>query len=380
MNPHADSVQQPSYESICNAISVLWNAQCFTIDEMSAFESALRFGTRPAAEPRSLTAAEHQVLREAVWDSAEIVHPGIAAEPSQSGSAGEAADWVNEWSDKHEVPLDNRARAELVAALSRQAPAAPAEVDFEQWWLAEVAANGGVPIGADYKHWAKKGFELRGDARAPAAPAEPAKTEAMITYAHKADASRSTRFRAFATDALPVWAVDIRPEPAKTEASECESGAILRQNGFFSTPPTPEADPQALLGWTRYEKARKLNVAQWAELHQRNLRGENFDDMIDALPATTQPAQQADPTPAEPAPIPTALSAHDKRSLRLSKPETAEQIEAHTDAIKAAHDRLKTELGEGVTCGHCCGSGKVKHDDFNPTQSNCPHCNGEGVK
>lgn len=125
-----------------------------------------------------------------------------------------------------------------------------------------------------------------------AVKAEPAKTEAMITYAHKADASRSTRFRAFATDALPVWAVDIRPEPAKTEASECESGAILRQNGFFSTPPTPEADPQALLGWTRYEKARKLNPAQWAELHQRNLRGENFDNMIDALPASTQPVQQ----------------------------------------------------------------------------------------
>ena len=52
------------------------------------------------------------------------------------------------------------------------------------------------------------------------------------------------------------------------------------------------SDEQALLGWTRYEKARKLNPAQWAELHQRNLRGENFDDMIDALPAATQPAQQ----------------------------------------------------------------------------------------
>jgi len=59
------------------------------------------------------------------------------------------------------------------------------------------------------------------------------------------------------------------------------------------------SDEQALLGWTRYEKARKLNPAQWAELHQRNLRGENFDDMIDALPATTQPVQQGAPTPAE---------------------------------------------------------------------------------
>jgi hypothetical protein len=59
-----------------------------------------------------------------------------------------------------------------------------------------------------------------------------------------------------------------------------------------ATPPTPEAEPQALLGWTRYEKARKLNPAQWAELHQRNLKGERFDEMIDALPATTQPVQQ----------------------------------------------------------------------------------------
>jgi hypothetical protein len=41
---------------------------------------------------------------------------------------------------------------------------------------------------------------------------------------------------------------------------------------------------EAMRGWVRYEKARKLSPAQWAELHQRNLRGENFDDMIDALP------------------------------------------------------------------------------------------------
>ena len=60
------------------------------------------------------------------------------------------------------------------------------------------------------------------------------------------------------------------------------------------------APTQALLGWTRYEKARKLNVAQWAELHQRNLRGEPFDDMIDALPATTQPVQQDTRVPIDP--------------------------------------------------------------------------------
>jgi hypothetical protein len=54
----------------------------------------------------------------------------------------------------------------------------------------------------------------------------------------------------------------------------------------------PAAPTQALLGWTRYEKARKLNPAQWAELHQRNLAGETFDDMIDALPATTMTQQE----------------------------------------------------------------------------------------
>lgn len=36
-------------------------------------------------------------------------------------------------------------------------------------------------------------------------------------------------------------------------------------------------------------------------------------------------------------------------------------------------------MSDQVTCRHCCGSGKVKHDDFNPTQSNCPHCAGEGT-
>lgn len=43
------------------------------------------------------------------------------------------------------------------------------------------------------------------------------------------------------------------------------------------------------LGWLRYEKARKLNPAQWAALHQRNLAGERFDDMIDALPSPGTP-------------------------------------------------------------------------------------------
>jgi hypothetical protein len=235
----------------------------------------------------------------------------VGAEPSQSGSAGEA-----------ELPSPCNiingvwyySAEQMRAALSRQAPAAPAAVDFEQWWLAEVAANGGVPIGADYKHWAKAGFELRGDARAPAAPAE---------------AGRSDQWgRLYNTANTLVASIGYMGE-IDSRADEVASlmDALHDLDGGQWMPGlTPAASPaaptQALLGWTRYEKARKLNPAQWAELHQRNLRGENFDDMIDALPATTQPVQidrngrevkrkpalrgtslryEAAPTPAEPA-------------------------------------------------------------------------------
>lgn len=33
----------------------------------------------------------------------------------------------------------------------------------------------------------------------------------------------------------------------------------------------------------RYEKLRKLNVQQFSELYERNIRGENFDEMVDEL-------------------------------------------------------------------------------------------------
>lgn len=33
----------------------------------------------------------------------------------------------------------------------------------------------------------------------------------------------------------------------------------------------------------RYEALRKLNPRQYAELHKRNMKGENFDAMVDAL-------------------------------------------------------------------------------------------------
>ena len=66
--------------------------------------------------------------------------------------------------------------------------------------------------------------------------------------------------------------------------------------------------------------------------------------------------------------------------MSTSRPETIKQIEAHTAQIRATHDALKAELAaiDRATCNDCHGSGRVKHDDFNPTQARCPHCDGEG--
>lgn len=36
-------------------------------------------------------------------------------------------------------------------------------------------------------------------------------------------------------------------------------------------------------GFARYETLRRLNPKQFAELHARNLAGENFDQMVDSL-------------------------------------------------------------------------------------------------
>ena len=38
-----------------------------------------------------------------------------------------------------------------------------------------------------------------------------------------------------------------------------------------------------ILGYLRYETLRKMNPQQFAELHKRNLNGENFDMMVDAI-------------------------------------------------------------------------------------------------
>ncbi len=40
---------------------------------------------------------------------------------------------------------------------------------------------------------------------------------------------------------------------------------------------------ELVLGYLRYEALRKLSPRQYGELHKRNLKGENFDGMVDEL-------------------------------------------------------------------------------------------------
>ena len=46
-----------------------------------------------------------------------------------------------------------------------------------------------------------------------------------------------------------------------------------------------ECSPDYYLGWQRYEKVRKLNPAQFADLWKENLTtGVHFDILVDQLP------------------------------------------------------------------------------------------------
>jgi len=221
------------------------------------------------------------------------------------GDEREAAGWVNEWSDKHEVPLDNRARAELVAALSRQAPAAPAEAAWAnfpsylidhcegetiteeglQRWLAEMLADPkytgptttSVKVKVLGNGWVESGLAARDESGSYVMMLHPEATNSIPESDPPIQRPRA-------------WSCSREAKGHGRCVAWCgvEPSCISSQSLAAPTP----AEPQALLGWTRYEKARKLNPAQWAELHQRNLRGENFDDMIDALPATTMTQQE----------------------------------------------------------------------------------------
>ena len=250
MNPHADSV--PSQAQIDEVVyACRQQGSDTTYDIVRA--ALARFGTRPAAEPQyadsfgyslAMEVLQSDLYRElalkARAECDELISRGQlkpAAEPIQSSSAGEADEVasfivaVKNFTLAHRGPLPScygpdmdaiAAKVRALAALSRQAPAAPAEA-----------------VWANFPSY-------------------------LIDHCEGATITE---------EGLQRWLA-----------------AMLKDQKYAA--PTPPAPTQALLGWTRYEKARKLNPAQWAELHQRNLRGGNFDDMIDALPATTKPVQQ----------------------------------------------------------------------------------------
>jgi hypothetical protein len=65
---------------------------------------------------------------------------------------------------------EQRHAVESEAALAQvQTQLAAKGQGFEQWWADQIKENGGTPIGADYRHWAEKGYLA---APASAQPAE----------------------------------------------------------------------------------------------------------------------------------------------------------------------------------------------------------------
>jgi len=60
-------------------------------------------------------------------------------------------------------------------------------------------------------------------------------------------------------------------------------GRSIHEDKIIGWIPMPVYDPSAKSPEDRYEKLRKLNPRQFDELYARNLRGENFDKMVDNL-------------------------------------------------------------------------------------------------
>lgn len=73
----------------------------------------------------------------------------------------------------------------------------------------------------------------------------------------------------------------------------CGLASDLKVGRLAAYGTSPARTAELLQGWVRYEKARKLSPRQRAELHVRNLAGENFDSLIDALPAPSTPKPAA---------------------------------------------------------------------------------------
>ena len=110
------------------------------------------------------------------------------------------------------------------------------------------------------------------------------------------------------------------------------------------------------LGWQRYEKARRLNPRQWAELHKRNLAGERFDGMIDALDHDGGVEMVAAPV------VPVAGLTEEQ----ISWLPFARSLVAQADATQLPQQSVQPDVPE-TDCGNIVQPVKVDLDSWSKT-------------
>jgi hypothetical protein len=98
---------------------------------------------------------------------------------------------------------------------------------------------------------------------------------------------------------------------------EVQAQAIAEQGEYLN-----HAELQR--GSNRYEALRKLTAKQFTELNRRNLAGENFDGMVDALVAGEPLAKQQESAPVLPK-LPAEIQ-HAKENYFVFSPERAGEL------------------------------------------------------
>lgn len=88
------------------------------------------------------------------------------ARQSVNPAADERALFEKHWPEIHGHGVDGGWRGTAWAAwqaraalATHPAPETSQADDFDSWWTTQIAANGGTPIGADYRHWAEQGYK-----------------------------------------------------------------------------------------------------------------------------------------------------------------------------------------------------------------------------
>ena len=115
----------------------------------------------------------------------------------------------------------------------------------------------------------QQGGPGRGQGRKPLDKASPSvRVNASMTEAHR------DKFQALGGSAWLMEQIEIAEFGHQPEIS-IESAVASATQSHTAT--------ELAVGYLRYEALRKLSPRQYAELRQRNLAGENFDDMVTAM-------------------------------------------------------------------------------------------------